>query len=361
MLILQGNRQSDRGRFRTLTLLEKILGKKRLKACIDRRDLVRLDDGRHYISKWDEWQEGDLTVGERMNRVRKRRSIETKDLDERERNNAVTDTVTKLSPGRFTGRNSPSEALTLTLDVSPRVQLPSSSSVEEKPETAARRDDAVEAARAELIRALETARSKPNLAGLTDQEILDRPEYHAPSGPVRLATCQHAGLLLATAGKLQAARKRKAAKDSTDWVAAEAAESREVEAWLRDNWPADADPQTEADLRGLIAAVKPPLGISDAVEAELFRRHPKADADWAARLERVRAGTEPATQAPPPDPGPAEKSPPAISITHAPTSCGLCGGGLRSKGSLHVCADAFGAGCTWMVRTSQPNPAEQSA
>lgn len=110
-LILFGNRCSERGRFRSLSTLEKILGKKRLKACLDRKDLIPISGGRFYVSGWDEWQEGDLTVGERMGRIRKRRSMDSQDLPENDRNEAVTPPL----PERITGRNSPSEALTLTL------------------------------------------------------------------------------------------------------------------------------------------------------------------------------------------------------------------------------------------------------
>lgn len=116
-LILFGNRCSERGRFRSLSMIEKILGKKRLKACLDRKDLIPISGGRYYVSGWDEWQEGDLTVGERMGRVRRRRSMSEKDLEEDDRNGGVTNTVTEPSPERITGRNSSSEALTLTLDV----------------------------------------------------------------------------------------------------------------------------------------------------------------------------------------------------------------------------------------------------
>lgn len=119
-LILFGNRCSERGRFRSLTALEKLLGKKRLKACLDRKDLVPISGGRYYVSGWDEWQEGDLTVGERMSRVRKRRSMEPQELQADDRN----DSVTEPSPDRITGRNSPSEALTLTLDVDVQTDRP---------------------------------------------------------------------------------------------------------------------------------------------------------------------------------------------------------------------------------------------
>lgn len=124
-LILFGNRCSERGRFRSLSMLEKVLGKKRLKACLDRKDLVPISGGRFYVSGWDEWQEGDLTVGDRMGRIRKRRSMEPQELPENDRNEGVTLPL----PDRITGRNSSSEALTLTLgDIETGVEAAPSSS-----------------------------------------------------------------------------------------------------------------------------------------------------------------------------------------------------------------------------------------
>ena len=38
-----------------------------------RCDVVPLPDGRYYVEGWDEWQEGDWTVAERMRRMRHRR------------------------------------------------------------------------------------------------------------------------------------------------------------------------------------------------------------------------------------------------------------------------------------------------
>lgn len=46
-------------------------------------DIVERPDGTVYVDGWTEWQEGDLTVGERMTRLRNRR-----------RNNGVTPAVT---------------------------------------------------------------------------------------------------------------------------------------------------------------------------------------------------------------------------------------------------------------------------
>lgn len=74
-LILWANRQLRRGYFRSLENIKKAIGKKRLQACIDRQDLVQLPDGSYHLVGWEEWQEGDHTVGERVRRCRDRRSI----------------------------------------------------------------------------------------------------------------------------------------------------------------------------------------------------------------------------------------------------------------------------------------------
>jgi hypothetical protein len=67
--------QVARGRFRNLDYLKRLLGKRGrwVGYLMDNGDLVALEDGRVYVDGWDEWQEGDVTVGERMQRLRKRR------------------------------------------------------------------------------------------------------------------------------------------------------------------------------------------------------------------------------------------------------------------------------------------------
>lgn len=316
MLILQGNRQSDRGRFRTLTLLEKILGKKRLKACIDRRDIVRLDDGRHYISKWDEWQEGDLTVGERMNRVRKRRSIETKDLEERERNNAVTDTVTEPSPGRFTGRNSPSEALTLTLDVDGTEKDPGRSVKAETTET-------------------------PNETPASDStEGQQPPDVQQIGGEIRL-TPQALGIRT----------------DPGNFAQVQL--SHDLTALVMAIGDPDKDPKAEA-VALLHAISATPKGVK--IETLDLRRVPsnwaavtthaafKLAADHGVDLALVDGWRTARTPANAPEP----KAPEMATASTEPRTCALCGGSLRSKGGLYICADSRAVGCTWMVRTDQP-------
>lgn len=96
VLMCEANRQAERGRFKTLDRLRGVLGKARLHACLLRGDLRELDPGLWLLVGWDEWQEGDFTVGERMARLRKRKK---------------RGAVTKLRSAPYQDRNSPSEAL----------------------------------------------------------------------------------------------------------------------------------------------------------------------------------------------------------------------------------------------------------
>lgn len=73
-LMCAAARQPERGRFRNLAQLQAIFGKHRTNQMIARSDVAEQPDGRFYVVGWDEWQEGDFTVAERMRRMRKRRS-----------------------------------------------------------------------------------------------------------------------------------------------------------------------------------------------------------------------------------------------------------------------------------------------
>lgn len=73
--------QPERGRFESLDLLRVLLagpdGKGRRYArqvsfLVQQADLVRLPDGRWYLDGWDELQEGDLSVADRVSRHRER-------------------------------------------------------------------------------------------------------------------------------------------------------------------------------------------------------------------------------------------------------------------------------------------------
>lgn len=72
-LMCAANRQPERGRFKSRTILETIFGRVPVRRYVDRGDVVQLADGRWYAPGWDEWQEGDWTVGERVARIRARR------------------------------------------------------------------------------------------------------------------------------------------------------------------------------------------------------------------------------------------------------------------------------------------------
>ena len=68
--------QPARGRFRDLAVLKALLGPtaaKQVAFLKERGDLVD-ENGRIYVDGWDEWQEGDVTVKERMQRVRNRKA-----------------------------------------------------------------------------------------------------------------------------------------------------------------------------------------------------------------------------------------------------------------------------------------------
>jgi hypothetical protein len=66
--------QPERGRFRSLDYLTRLLGKRgrHVKYLVDHGDLTLLEDRRAYVDGWDEWQEGDWKVAERVTRIRNR-------------------------------------------------------------------------------------------------------------------------------------------------------------------------------------------------------------------------------------------------------------------------------------------------
>jgi hypothetical protein len=79
LLICAANRQPHRGRFVDVAIIERCLGRERAKRFLSPRrpgktpDVVQLEDRTFYVDGWDEWQEGDLTVGDRVRRLRARR------------------------------------------------------------------------------------------------------------------------------------------------------------------------------------------------------------------------------------------------------------------------------------------------
>lgn len=76
--------QPERGRFRSADYLARLLGRrgKWVKYLLEMGDVVETSDGRAYVDGWDEWQEGDVTVRERMARLRDRRNKGRNDVTE---------------------------------------------------------------------------------------------------------------------------------------------------------------------------------------------------------------------------------------------------------------------------------------
>lgn len=69
--------QGWRGRFRNRKLLAALLGRRArwIPYLIEHGDLVEAENGVLYFEGWDEWQEGDWKVGERVKRIRERRAV----------------------------------------------------------------------------------------------------------------------------------------------------------------------------------------------------------------------------------------------------------------------------------------------
>jgi len=86
-LLCAAARQPVRGRFKSRELLERVLGADLAAKLVAWGDVKEAEDGSWHVDGWGIWQEGDLTVSERMRRYRSR-----------VRNNGVTPTVTEPSP-----------------------------------------------------------------------------------------------------------------------------------------------------------------------------------------------------------------------------------------------------------------------
>ena len=78
--------QPHRGRFRNEKLLRVLLDKRArwLRYLIEKEDISVQESGVIYVEGWDEWQEGDWTVADRVARIRARKRV----------SNGVTPTVT---------------------------------------------------------------------------------------------------------------------------------------------------------------------------------------------------------------------------------------------------------------------------
>lgn len=69
--------QPLRGRFRDVDYLKRLLGRRGrwVGYLMDHGDLALTPERRVYVIGWDEWQEGDWKVGERVQRIRTRRKV----------------------------------------------------------------------------------------------------------------------------------------------------------------------------------------------------------------------------------------------------------------------------------------------
>ena len=86
-VLCMAEEQPERGRFRSERLLRLLLDEpedgvhvgwgKWVKYLVEHGDLVKQDRGVLYVVGWDEWQEGDFTVAERVARLRKKRKDAT--------------------------------------------------------------------------------------------------------------------------------------------------------------------------------------------------------------------------------------------------------------------------------------------
>jgi hypothetical protein len=95
-LLCAAARQPDRGRFRDRALLDRAVGRAKTSRFIAAGDVSVQPDGRLYVEGWDEWQEGDYTVAERMRRMRHRRATKRNGgthAPSHPRNDVTTDAV----------------------------------------------------------------------------------------------------------------------------------------------------------------------------------------------------------------------------------------------------------------------------
>jgi hypothetical protein len=71
-LLCAANRQPRRGVFKSEAIAKAALGPRLFARSVDRGDL-RANGVGYFVDGWEEWQEGDINVGERMRRLRDRR------------------------------------------------------------------------------------------------------------------------------------------------------------------------------------------------------------------------------------------------------------------------------------------------
>lgn len=103
-LLCAAHRQPARGRFRDRRLLEALCGRAYVGRAFARGDVVEQTDATVYVVGWDEWQEGDMTVADRMRRMRDRRKRNAVTPPPSPRRHAVTtDASSKESTSTVVG------------------------------------------------------------------------------------------------------------------------------------------------------------------------------------------------------------------------------------------------------------------
>ena len=77
-VLCHAEHQPQRGRFRDVRVLKALLGPhaRWITFLVEHRDLI-VKRGQLYVDGWDEWQEGDWKVGERVKRIRNRQREES--------------------------------------------------------------------------------------------------------------------------------------------------------------------------------------------------------------------------------------------------------------------------------------------
>jgi len=108
--------QVPRGTFRNATVLRGYLGRRFrwVPFLIAHNDLELQVDGSLYVVGWHDWQEGDVTVAERMRRLRSRRSRVTEGVTAGVTESAVTD---RIGNGTSSSNSRDDPALPVTPDV----------------------------------------------------------------------------------------------------------------------------------------------------------------------------------------------------------------------------------------------------
>lgn len=127
MLLSQAEQQPHRGRFRSLVELKAAMDcmveeagpsaamSKYVPFLLKQRDVVKLDGGPYYVDGWDEWQEGNWQVAERMRRVRERKHAHGPDTP------PITRADTGAGTPVDTARVTPPVTVDVTVGVTPDV------------------------------------------------------------------------------------------------------------------------------------------------------------------------------------------------------------------------------------------------